>query len=101
MTEPVKAILSAVATWLDGLPASYSGWNPHDEQFDSGAMNEREQLAAKLRAATTDDCDNDVSMLRELISDGLSGLGKHWSSCAVYNAPAELPGLCNCDWEAK
>ncbi len=25
----------------------------------------------------------------------------HWSDCAIYNAPAMEPGLCDCGYQAK
>lgn len=95
-TNPVEAAIEAVAAWIEARDEHYSGWNPHDEQYDNGYNGARSSIAATLRSAIGDDPSDDASMLREVISDKLAGGEAHQSDCAIYSAPAYVPEPCTC-----
>jgi hypothetical protein len=83
---------------------------PEDTLFLLGAtISDDETDAEKWRAAgcrveplgvlaegAADSLQAEIGMLREKLSDALAGGLPHKSDCAVYNAPAEEPGPCDC-----
>lgn len=96
-----SAVLSGVAAYLKAEPESYSGWNPHDEQYDDGWNAAVRWIVQTLEDAIKGNDDiSDGDRLREHISDALAVGARHLSDCAVFAAPAQMPGSCNCPAQA-